>query len=87
MSDTNWMIGAMCYGKPTEWWFPKFRDKSDAVFNFKVAKRICSTCPCKKNCLEYGKNTNSYGMWGGIVLQGRHDRYGTKNTTLDMSSV
>ena len=87
MSDTDWMIGAMCYGKPTEWWFPKFRDKGDAVFNFKVAKRICSTCPCKKNCLEYGKNTNSYGMWGGIVLQGRHDKYGTKNTALDMSSV
>ena len=86
MSDTDWMIGAMCYGKPTAWWFPKKGDRAEQVFNFRVAKKICSTCSCKKKCLEYGKKTSSYGMWGGIVLQGRN-RNGTKNTTLDMSKV
>lgn len=86
MSNTNWMIGAMCYGKPTAWWFPKKGDRAEQVFNFRVAKKICSTCSCKKKCLEYGKNTSSYGMWGGVVLQGRN-RYGTKDTALDMSSV
>jgi hypothetical protein len=87
MSSEDWMIGAMCYGKPTRWWFPQHRDKADDVYNFKVAKKICSTCPVKKQCLEYGQKTNSFGVWGGVTLQGRFNRYGTKDTTLDVSSV
>lgn len=87
MSDAGWMIGAMCYGKPTRWWFPQHKDKADDVYNFKVAKRICTTCPVKKQCLEYGITTNSFGVWGGITLQGRHDRYDSRDKTLDMSNV
>jgi len=86
MSDANWMIGGMCYGKPTRWWFPQHGDTADDVFNFKVAKRICSTCSVKKQCLEYGIATNSYGVWGGVTLRGRFNR-SEANTKLDLQSV
>ncbi len=86
MSDASWMIGAMCYGKPTKWWFPKRGDKAEDVFNFKVAKRICSTCSVKKQCHEYGLETGSMGVWGGVTLRGRYQRSET-NTELDLQNV
>ena len=86
MSDASWMIGSMCYGKPTRWWFPEHGDKADAVFNFKVAKRICNTCSVKRQCLEYGIETNSFGVWGGVTLRGRFNR-NEANTKLDLQSV
>ena len=86
MSDASWMIGSMCYGKPTRWWFPQHGDKADDVFNFKVAKRICNTCSVKKQCLEYGIKTNSFGVWGGVTLRGRFNR-DEANTKLDLQSV
>jgi hypothetical protein len=86
MSDTKWMLYGNCHLQPTKWWFPKRGDKADDVFNFKVAKRLCNTCSVKKQCLEYGIKTNSYGMWGGVVLQGRFDRNET-DTKLDLQNL
>jgi len=86
MSDASWMIGGMCYGKPTSWWFPQHGDKADAVYNFRLAKRICSTCSVKRQCLEYGIETNSFGVWGGVTLRGRFNR-NEASTKLDLQSV
>ena len=86
MSDTDWMIGAMCYGQPTRWWFPERGDKGMDAYNFKVAKKICKTCGVKKQCLEYGNATQSTGVWGGVILRGRFQSYAT-NTKLDLQNM
>lgn len=32
------------------------------------AKAVCSTCPVKKECLEYALDAReSYGIWGGLT--------------------
>jgi hypothetical protein len=31
-------------------------------------QRYCGRCEVREECLEYGKRTNSVGVWGGEVL-------------------
>jgi Transcription factor WhiB len=86
MSSPDWMLFGMCIGQPTRWWFPERGDKGDDVFNFKVAKRICSTCPVKKKCFDYGTETNSVGVWGGVAMRGRFQR-NEAYTNMDLQNV
>ena len=55
-----------CLGHPHHLWFPELGDPGSGS---EQAKRICSTCPVKQECLEYGIDTKSYGIWGGITLR------------------
>ena len=55
-----------CLGHPHNLWFPELGDPGSGSMQ---AKRICSTCPVKVECLEYGIDTKSYGIWGGITLR------------------
>ena len=55
-----------CLGHPHNLWFPELGDPGSGS---KQAKRICSTCLVKVECLEYGIDTKSYGIWGGITLR------------------
>lgn len=32
-----------------------------------AAKKICSECPLKFDCLEYALNTHEIGIWGGTT--------------------
>jgi Transcription factor WhiB len=34
-----------------------------------VAIAICSDCPVRLACLQYGKEINADGVWGGRLLQ------------------
>ena len=84
MSDSDWVTQAMCQGQPTRWWFPERGDKAYDVGNYKKAKAICGTCSVKKQCQEYGTITQSYGMWGGVLMG---VRYHAKNTEMDLQNV
>ena len=55
-----------CLGHPHHMWFPELGDPGNGAVE---AKKICSTCPVKQECLEYGIDTKSYGIWGGITLR------------------
>ena len=55
-----------CLGHPHHMWFPELGDPGNGAVE---AKKICSTCPVKVECLEYGIDTKSYGIWGGITLR------------------
>lgn len=33
-----------------------------------IAKKACAACPFQKQCLEYGEETGSVGVWGGQWL-------------------
>ena len=57
-----------CIGHPTRWWFPEFGDKKEQTRNTKKAKLICNTCQVKKQCLKFGEQTGSCGIWGGLSL-------------------
>jgi len=57
--------GAKCLGTPIDMWFPS---RGPGNGSTKAARALCSGCPRRVECLEYGIATNSWGIWGGFVL-------------------
>ena len=58
--DTEWMARGNCKDQPASTFFP-----SDGV-GVDEARKICSTCPVAKPCLEYAlRNRIDHGVWGG----------------------
>lgn len=74
--DTDWMAQGNCADKPPSLFFP-----SDGV-GVEVAKRVCSDCPMRVQCLEYAlDNRIDHGVWGGTsererrrILKARAER-------------
>ena len=79
-----------CLGHPHHMWFPELGDRGSSSLE---AKKICSTCPVKVECLEYGIDTKSYGIWGGITLRNgipnrkRGRKTNADKTELDMQNL
>ncbi len=69
--------GGSCTGKPTEWWFPEFEksmsqtEKTLIVTLAQYAKRLCSICEIKDECLAYSLIHEPFGIWGGRDEQER----------------
>jgi len=63
---------ANCKYQPTEWWFPEYPPTKINGANTVKAKKICSTCSMREECLAYGQATHSYGIWGGFTLTAGH---------------
>jgi WhiB family redox-sensing transcriptional regulator len=68
---------ALCKGAPQDWFFPEFSGNHRGI---RQAKQLCSTCPVSDKCLEYGKETLSSGVWGGITLDRGNIRRRKKST-------
>ena len=68
---------ALCKGAPQEWFFPEFSGNHRGI---RQAKQLCSTCPVSEQCLAYGMETNSSGVWGGITLDRGNNRRRKKST-------
>jgi WhiB family redox-sensing transcriptional regulator len=47
---------------PTRVFFPGRGDQE----SLEAARAICTDCPVRQRCLEYGLATNSSGIWGGL---------------------
>lgn len=79
-----------CLGHPHHMWFPELGDPGNGAVQ---AKKICFTCPVKVECLEYGIDTKSYGIWGGVTLRNgipnrkRGRKPNADKTELDVQSV
>ena len=64
--------GGACKGKPTHWWFPEFfrtqkaHEKRSVLNVADHAKRICSKCPIRAECLDYSLKHEPWGIWGGF---------------------
>ena len=56
---------ALCKGAPQDWFFPEHYGNHKGI---RQAKKLCSTCPVSGECLAYGVETLSSGVWGGITL-------------------
>ncbi len=63
-SDTNplaWQRDAICSQTDPEAFFP---EKGGST---RDAKKICSNCDVRQQCLEYAlKNDERFGIWGGL---------------------
>ena len=58
-----------CMNTDPEIWFPVMeKDQSQA----RTAKKLCSVCPVKAECLTYAIKVNETdGIWGGLTLRER----------------
>ena len=56
-----WMDDALCAQVDTELFFPE-QGKSS-----REARKVCRSCPVKKECLEWSLKTGQrFGVWGGM---------------------
>lgn len=62
---------ALCKGAPQDWFFPDHAGNHKGI---RQAKLLCTTCSVSDACLQYGKETDSSGVWGGITLDRGHAR-------------
>ena len=60
-----WVSEALCAGTDTEDYFDKYELDQDLA---KEIDRRCMSCPVIKDCFDYGVQTESFGVWGGIFL-------------------
>lgn len=60
-SDNDWQEQALCAQTDPEAFFP---EKGGST---REAKRICSVCPVRAQCLAYAlENDERFGIWGGM---------------------
>lgn len=60
-----WRVEAACRGMDTARWFPEGKG------NIADAIAICSTCPVKAECLQYGLYYEPTGILGGATERER----------------
>lgn len=58
--EREWVKRAACRGMDTNIWFPEKGETTNA----NIAMAICSTCPVRQQCGEYGAY-EKHGIWGG----------------------
>ena len=59
--ELRWQERALCAQTDPEAFFP---EKGGST---REAKRICTTCPVRNECLEYAlANDERFGIWGGL---------------------
>ena len=61
VDEQVWMLEAKCRDADPEAFFP---EKGGST---REAKRICSACPVRNDCLDYAlENDERFGIWGGL---------------------
>lgn len=59
--ELRWQDRALCAQTDPEAFFP---EKGGST---REAKRVCTTCPVRDECLEYAlANDERFGIWGGL---------------------
>ncbi len=65
----SWHEEALCKSIPTEVFFPSNYTEA----SLEPAKRICSQCDVKAECLQDAISHNVYGIWAGTTEQQRRN--------------
>jgi WhiB family redox-sensing transcriptional regulator len=60
--------GASCWGIDTDFFFPEANTVTEEN---KKAKKICSGCIVKQDCLTYALHYRVSGIWGGTSTKER----------------
>src|SRR5918997_826059 len=59
IEELEWRAGALCSRFDPDLWF------SPGALEHKEAKRICRSCPVRRECLSYALDTPvDHGVWG-----------------------
>jgi hypothetical protein len=77
--EVQWEDLALCRGLPTSFFFETYeQDKTSAKF----VDEMCLRCPVMKQCAMSAKETNAFGVWGGIYWHsGTYDKYRNAHKT------
>lgn len=69
----DWQARAACDGADQRIFFPERED--DTTWAIREAKRICSTCEVRVECLEYALTPprERVGVWGGVYFGKKSD--------------
>lgn len=66
MQSVAWMTEAKCNGNEDRRFFPEDGEQFPEIVEF------CSTCPVRRDCLEYAvSNRLDAGYWGGMSANQR----------------
>jgi hypothetical protein len=77
-----WGTEALCAGTDTEDYFDKYELDQGLA---KEIDRRCMSCPVIKECFDYGVQTESFGVWGGVFLNdGKLDNVRNSHKTQDV---
>lgn len=68
LSDWDWQDNAACRGLPTVLFFgPEGEQKAARLVREKKARKVCSACPSRAECLDYAlSRPERFGTWGGL---------------------
>ena len=66
LPDLSWMDNGACKGQPSKFWFPEGNDDREEYYaDRRRGIQICSECPVKAPCREFGLY-QEFGTWGGM---------------------
>lgn len=60
-----------CSTADPELYFPEKGSGGQGIIEIKMAKRICSSCPYKAECLSWAVANDEIGIWGGTTQKER----------------
>lgn len=63
----EWMEEALCSSMPVNFFFDDYLNDDDIAIK---VNELCKSCPVQVECLNFGLDTKSTGIWGGRWLQG-----------------
>lgn len=58
---------ALCREIGIEFFFPEDGKRGNGNETYVLARKICANCPVREECLEWGIQHESHGMWGGTT--------------------
>ena len=78
----EWADNAACKDAPTSWFYPRFGSRNTGekskIMN---AKKLCSSCPVKRECLEWALESGEEdGIWGGFEPKERYEMIDKPNS-------
>ena len=73
--DNSWRERAACRGVPSDDFVPPYYMVNNPRAKIRLKKFVeeaaehCGGCPVRQECLEYGRATKSFGVFGGVLLK------------------
>ena len=70
MREPRFYEAPSCATVGGDFWYPESGD-GGSVADAAFAKSICSGCPHKRECAEWGIAQEAHGIWGGLTIRDR----------------
>jgi WhiB family transcriptional regulator, redox-sensing transcriptional regulator len=70
-TGASWRSAAACRSADPELFFP-LSESGRSLEQIAEAKVICTSCPVRRQCLQFALRTRAHGIWGGLTELERH---------------